>query len=70
MWKTKQVFFKCDNLSPFLICQSIDPLNWLLNFKNEAYNSSQRGNDVQKVGHLLYVDDLKLYAVTDNILKK
>ena len=67
--KIKRGIFQGDSLSPLLFCLSIDPLSRLLNSKDEGYNLSPRGQEVQKIGHLLYMDDLKLYASTDNMLK-
>jgi len=67
--KIKRGIFQGDSLSPLLFCLSIDPLSRLLNSKNEGYNMNPRGQEIQKVGHLLYMDDLKLYASSDAMLK-
>ena len=67
--KIKRGIFQGDSLSPLLFCLSIDPLSRLLNSKDEGYNMNPRGQQTQKVGHLLYMDDLKLYASNDNMLK-
>lgn len=66
----KRGIFQGDSLSPLLFCLSIDPLSRLLNSKDNGYTLSARGTTpVQKVGHLLYMDDLKLYANSDKTLK-
>ena len=65
----KRGIFQGDSLSPLLFCLSIDPLSRLLNSKDDGYNMSPRGQEPQKVGHLLYMDDLKLYASSDTMLK-
>ena len=67
--KIKRGIFQGDSLSPLLFCLSIDPLSRLLNFKDEGYNLSPREQEVQKIGHLLYLDNLKLYVSADNMLK-
>ena len=67
--RIKRGIFQGDSLSPLLFCLSIDPLSRLLNSKDEGYNMSPRGQAPQKVGHLLYMDDLKLYASSDTMLK-
>ena len=67
--KIKRGIFQGDSLSPLLFCLSIDPLSRLLNSKDEGYNLNPRGQQTQKVGHLLYMDDLKLYASSKNMLK-
>ena len=66
--KIKRGIFQGDSLSPLLFCLSIDPLSRLLNLKGDGYNMNPRGQVTEKVGHLLYMDDLKLYASNDNML--
>ena len=68
--KIKRGIFQGDSLSPLLFCLCIDPLSRLLNKMNKGYNFSPRGQDPQRIGHLLYMDDLKLYAGNDAVLKE
>ena len=65
----KRGIFQGDSLSPLLFCLCIDPLSRLLNSKDNGYNMNPRGQEPQKVEHLLYMDDLKLYANSDTVLK-
>ena len=67
--KIQRGIFQGDSLSPLLFCLSIDPLSRLLNSKDNGYNVNARGHNPQKVGHLLYMDDLKLYANSEKVLK-
>ena len=67
--KIKRGIFQGDSLSPLLFCLSIDPLSRMLNSKDNGYNMNARGQEPQKVGHLLYMDDLKLYANSEKVLK-
>ena len=65
--KIKRGIFQGDSLSPLLFCMAIDPLSKLLNKSRSGYNLSQtRQKDPAKtVNHLLFMDDLKLYASSD-----
>merc|ERR1719452_293298 len=65
----KRGIFQGDSLSPLLFCLCINPLSRLLNSKDNGYNMNPRGQESQKIGHLLYMDDLKLYANSDTVLK-
>ena len=65
--KIKKGIFQGDSLSPLLFCLAIDPLSKLLNKCHGAYNlSNGRQQDPSKnINHLLFMDDLKLYASSD-----
>ena len=56
-------------IASVLFCLCIDPLSRLLNCKDNGYNMNPRGQEPQKVEHLLYMDDLKLYVNSDTVLK-
>ena len=52
--------FQGDSLSHLLLCLALVPLSYELNNTDYGYNTSE-----EKVGHLFYVDDLKLYGQND-----
>ena len=69
----KRGIFQGDSLSPLLFCLTIDPLSKLLKKQNIGYNMGKiRGDDAMKqvISHLLFMDDLKLYADSDENLNK
>ena len=71
--KIKRGIFQGDSLSPLLFCLTIDPLSKLLKKQNIGYNIGKiRGDDAMKqvVSHLLFMDDLKLYADCSLIFKR
>ena len=58
--KIKRSFFQGDSLSPLLFIISLIPLTITLRAMNKGYKL-----DDIKVNHLLYMDDLKIYACSD-----
>ena len=68
--KIKRGIFQGDSLSPLLFCLTLDPLSKILNAQDIGYNlsRSRRKNDSKKANHLLFMDDLKLYAESDQKL--
>lgn len=61
--KIKKGIFQGDSLSPLLFCIALNPLSTLLNDTSFGYQLN--GN---KINHLLYMDDLKLFAKNENDL--
>ncbi|XP_063611810.1 uncharacterized protein LOC134785404 [Penaeus indicus] len=59
----RRVFFQGDSLSPLLFVLSIIPLSLILRKVTAAY---EWGKKEYKVNHLLFMDDLKLYAKTED----
>ncbi|KAL1447199.1 hypothetical protein WDU94_005635 [Cyamophila willieti] len=57
---TSRGIFQGDSWSPLWFCLSLNPLSNILNESNKGYNLNR--NTQQKVSHLMYMDDLKLYA--------
>ena len=51
--------FQGDSLSPLLFVLALMPLSIVLRNINKGYAVHK---DLQKVNHLLYLDDIKLYA--------
>lgn len=58
--------FQGDSLSPLLFCMALIPLTNELNETKTGY-SIMRG---KQISHLIYMDDLKLYAKNEQELKK
>lgn len=68
--KIQRGIFQGDSLSPLLFCLALDPLSKLLKQHNIGYDLS-RGRtkkNNKKINHLLFMDDLKLYADSDEKL--
>jgi hypothetical protein len=59
--------FQGDSLSPLLFCICLIPLTERLNRLNTGYEEHMMKT---KISHLLYMDDLKLIAKSDEELKK
>jgi len=66
--------FQGDSLSPLLFCLALDPLSKLIKNENIGYNLGKTRNrteeEPEKVSHLLFMDDLKLYADSEDNLEK
>jgi hypothetical protein len=59
--------FQGDSLSPLLFCISLIPLGEQLNRLNTGY---EEHTTKTKISHLLYMDDLKLIAKSEEELQK
>ena len=59
--------FQGDSLSPFLFCICLIPLTEQLNRLNTGYEEHMTKT---KISHLLYMDDLKLIAKSDEEVRK
>ena len=55
----KRRIFQGDSLSPLLSVFSLTPLTVILHKSQSAY---QHSSNKEKINHLLFMDDLKLYA--------
>ena len=55
--------FQGDSLSPLLSLLCMVPLTWLLRRAKAGYESGNKGF---KLNHLLFMNDLKLFAKTKN----
>ena len=66
--------FQGDSLSPLLFCMAIDPLSKLIKKEEIGYSTSKERSKAsktqQKVSHLLFMDDLKMYADSEDRLGK
>ena len=69
--KIQRGIYQGDSLSPLLFCMTIDPLSKILKKQNIGYNLGKvRGERTAQelICHLLFMDDLKLYADSDEHL--
>lgn len=64
--KIRRGIFQGDALSPLWFCMALKPLTTRLNSLHKGY---KLGNHQTQISHLLYMDDLKLYAESDKHLK-
>ena len=63
--KIKSGIFQGDSFSPLIFCLALAPLSFMLNKSNAGYKVYD-----EKINHLFYMDDLKLYANDDKNLKE
>ena len=70
--KISRGIFQGDSLSPLLFCLSINPLSVLLNNERLGYSleKTRRKTPGRLISHLLFMDDLKVYANNEANLKK
>ena len=64
--KIQRGFFQGDALSPLLFIMAIMPLNHILRKCTAEYKLSR---SQEKINHLMYIDDMKLFAKTENELE-
>ena len=62
----KRGIFQGDSLSPLLFVMVMIPLSMLLKAENKGYKLR---HSERRINHLLFMDDLKLYASNDNELE-
>ena len=60
--KVKRGIFQGDAMSPLLFVMALNPLSNLINNLNRGYRMQARNRNSPQISHLLYMDDLKLYA--------
>ena len=66
--KIQRGIFQGDSLSPLLFCLTLDPLSKILKSFDMGYSMSRyrsRKSNDNKINHLLFMDDLKLYAESE-----
>jgi hypothetical protein len=62
----KREIYQGDSLSPLWFCLAINPLTNLLNSTGYGFNIRLNNTTLSKLNHLLYMDDIKLYASKKN----
>jgi hypothetical protein len=62
----KRGIYQGDSLSPLWFCLAINPLTNLLNSTGYGFNIRLNNTTLSKLNHLLYMDDIKLYASKKN----
>jgi hypothetical protein len=62
----KRRIYQEDSLSPLWFCLAINPLTNLLNSTGYGFNIRLNNTTLSKLNHLLYMDDIKLYASKKN----
>ncbi|XP_052755669.1 uncharacterized protein LOC113521769 [Galleria mellonella] len=75
--KIQRGIFQGDALSPLWFCLALNPLSNMLNSSSVGYPLNYKETDDQSsnmnknvLNHLLYMDDIKLYAETENQLNQ
>lgn len=64
----KRGIFQGDCLSALWFCMALNPLSSLLRNTKIGFDIRSEGRPIHKISHLVYMDDLKLYASTKNHL--
>jgi hypothetical protein len=62
----KRGIYQGDSLSPLWFCLAINPLTNLLNSTGYGFDIRLNNTTLSKLNHLLYMDDIKLYASKKN----
>lgn len=65
----KRGIFQGDSLSPLWFCLSLNPLSKRLNDTNYGYKIKNKHTNDVTLSHLLYMDDIKIYASNIRQLK-
>jgi hypothetical protein len=62
--------YQGDSLSPLWFGLILNPLSYLLNRTNCGFGIHSGNKEMQQLYHLLYTDDIKLYAATNSKLQE
>ena len=63
---TQRGIYQGDSLSSLWFRLALNPLFYLLNRTNYGFGMHPSNQEMQQLNHLLYMDDIKLYAATIN----
>lgn len=66
----KKGIYQGDSLSPLWFCLALNPLSHQLHNDRAGYRIKQQDNTETIISHLIYMDDIKLYAKNDKEMKK
>ena len=61
--------YQRDSLSPLWFCLALNPLSYLLDRTNYGFGINSDKQKIQRFNPLLYMDDIKFYAATNNQLQ-
>jgi len=67
--RTQLGIYQGDSLRPLWFCLALNPLSYLLNRTNNGFGIHSGNQEMQCLNHLLHMDDIKLYAATNNQLQ-
>lgn len=67
--KINRGIFQGDSLSALWFCMCLNPLSNTLNNTKYGFNIKHQSNTLHKINHLLYMDDIKIYAPTPTQLR-
>jgi len=59
-----------DSLSPLWFCFALNPLSHLLNRTNYGFGMHSDNQEIQRLNHLVYMNDIKLNSATNSKLKE
>ena len=64
--RTQRGIYQGVSLSPLWFCLALNPLSYLLNRTNYGFGIHFGNQEMKRLNHLLYLDDIKLHAATIN----
>lgn len=68
--RVRRGIFQGDSLSPRWFCLALNPLSWLLKQTGYGFALKQGLFSSFTISHMMYMDDIKLYAKDDHQLKQ
>lgn len=67
--RIRRGIFQGDTFSPLWFCLALNPLSYMLNSTDKGYAIKTGGAENSTLTHLLYMDDLKLFAQNEDKLR-
>jgi hypothetical protein len=68
--RVQRGIYQGDSLSPLRFCLALNPLSHLLNRTNYGFGIHSEKQEIQQLNHILYMNDIKLYAAINNPLQE